>query len=197
MLTVPRTSFTAFCASLVLLLQFAPSSADGQVIPSLQTPPRIAVFSTFTTAKPDFRHFHDNAVYGISLGGFIQTRHIVGIEVRGSILRWGGSLHQESGLGGVRAGLHRGHFSPYVDVLGGAANAWYWNTPPVKGAKNAREEEAVGPEWSILGGLDVHFHHRIDLRVGEFSYSKIYMTDRTLTSLSATAGFVYRLPIGR
>jgi hypothetical protein len=68
---------------------------------------------------------------------------------------------------------------------------------PVKGQKNAREEENVGPQWSVLGGLDIHFSHRIDLRVGEFSYSQTYMKDRTLTSLGATAGMVFRLPIGR
>ncbi len=197
MLTVQRTSFTALCASLVLWLQFIPSSADGQVIPSLQTPPRIAVFSTFTSAKPNKGYYDDFAIYGISLGAFIQTQHIIGIEARGSILRWGGPEHEESALGGVRAALHRGHFSPYVDVLGGAANAWYWSNPPVKGAKNAKREEAVGPQWSVLGGLDVHFHHRIDLRVGEFSYSEIYMKDRTLSPLSVSAGVVFRLPIGR
>jgi len=29
--------------------------------------------------------------------------------------------------------------------------------------------------------------------VGELSYSKIYLADRTLTALNASAGFVYRI----
>ena len=48
-------------------------------------------------------------------------------------------------------------------------------------------------QWSILGGVDVRLAHHLRLRVGELAYSKIYLSDRTLTALNASAGFVYRI----
>jgi hypothetical protein len=165
---------------------------SAQVVPARHRNPDVSIFSTFTDAKPDFRHYKDYAVYGFSLGGFVQTHHVVGVEVRGSVLRWGGGGHQESALAGPRAALHFGRISPYASVLVGAANAWWYSNPPGKGLPTPRAMEGVGFQWSLLGGVDVRVNHSISLRAGELGYSKIYEDGKTLTPLYASAGIVYR-----
>lgn len=72
---------------LVFLISAGAYSAATQVIPGLRQPPKISIFSTFTDAQPHFRYYYDFAVYGISAGDFLQKRHVVGVEVRGSLLK--------------------------------------------------------------------------------------------------------------
>ncbi len=174
----------------IVVLFGAPSIALAQVGPAFHQAPEIAIFATATDAKPNFRYLYDRAVYGFSLGGFVQTRHIFGIEARGSLLRWGSDQHEESALAGPRFALHFGRISPYGSVLAGAGNAWSRNLPD-----NVPPFiiEAVGLQWSLVGGIDFKLARRLRLRVGELSYSKIYLTNRTPTALNASAGFVYRI----
>jgi hypothetical protein len=173
----------------VLCLLGAPQIASAQVGPAGTPVGDTAIFATFTDAKPNFRYLYDRAVYGFSAGGFVQTRRILGIEARGSLLKWGSDQHEESALVGPRAALHFRHFSPYACGLVGAGNAWSRNLP---GAPSFIIEQ-VGLQWSILGGVDVRLAHHLRLRVGELAYSKIYLSGRTLTALNASAGFVYRI----
>ena len=172
----------------VLCLVGAPQIASAQVGPAVSRAGDIAVFATFTDAKPNFRYLYDRAVYGFSAGGYLQTRRFVGLEARGSLLKWGSDQHEESALVGPRAGLHFHRFSPYACGLVGAGNAWSRNLP---GARTFIIEQ-VGFEWSILGGVDFRLTHHLRIRVGELAYSKIYLSDRTPTTLNASAGFVYR-----
>jgi hypothetical protein len=176
-----------------LMFWAAAHSVSAQVIPAFKAPPNIAIFGGFTDVKPNYVSFSDYAVYGFSAGGYMQTRHIVGLEIRGSITRWGGGQHEESALAGPRASLHFRHFSPYVAFLGGGGNTWSWNNPAKPGLPTPRKSEETSPQWSILGGLDVHLKRRLSLRMGEVSYSQIYRTDKTITPISASAGIVYRI----
>jgi hypothetical protein len=173
----------------ILCFVGAPETVSAQVAPSA-TLGSVAVFATFTDAKPNFRYLYDRAVYGFSAGGYLQTGHIVGFEARGSILRWGSDQHEESALLGARAMLHFGRFSPYACGLGGIANAWSRNLPADVPPFII---EKVGFQWSALGGVDIRLAHHFRLRVGELAYSKIYLSERTLAALNASAGFVYRL----
>ena len=179
--------------ALALLFSAVAYSASAQVIPSLIAPERIAVFGSFTDVKPNYVSFSDFAVYGFSAGGYLQTRHVVGLEIRGSITRWGGGQHEESALAGARAQLHFGRFAPYVALLGGGGNTWSWNNPAKPGLPTPRKTEETSPQWSILGGLDVHLKRRLSLRIGELSYSQVYRTEKTITPISASAGIVYRV----
>jgi hypothetical protein len=182
--------------ALALVLTLATPGALGQVVPALRRPPAISAFGTFTAAKPNFRYYGDLAIYGISAGGFIQTRHLhgtLGVEVRGSLLRSGGLEHEESLLAGPRVAMHFGRISPYVAVLGGATNAWWWNNPPSRGQPMPKLDEGLGPQWTALGGVDVYLRHHISLRAGELSGSKTYVKNRTLTPLSGSVGVVFHL----
>ncbi len=179
--------------ALVLLFSAAACTASAQVIPAFSAIGNVSAFGTFTTVKPDFNYYGDLAVYGITLGGFVQTRHLVGLEARGSILRSGGIEHEESALAGPRFVMHFANVAPYVSVLGGVANAWRWSNPPDAGAPPPRMLGGFGPQWSVLGGLDVRLNRRFVIRMGELSYSKTYTKDWTLTPLTASAGIVYRI----
>jgi hypothetical protein len=179
--------------ALALLVSVTAYSASAQVIPTLRVAPRMAVFGSFTDVKPNYISFSDYAIYGFSAGGYLQMPHIVGVEIRGSITRWGGGQHEESALAGPRVSLHFHHFSPYVAVLGGGGNTWSWNNPAKPGLPTPRKTEETSPQWSILGGLDVHVKQRLSLRIGEVSYSEVYRNDKTLTPISVSAGVVYRV----
>ena len=172
----------------VLILFGLPHIAPAQVGPAARLAPDISIFATATDAKPNFRYLYDRAVYGFYAGGFWQTRHILGVEVRGSILKWGSDQHEESALAGPRAARRFGRFTPYACGLVGGGNAWSRNLP----GKPPFIIEDVGLQWSILGGVDFRLRHHLRIRVGEFAYSKIYLPDRTLTALNASAGLVYR-----
>jgi hypothetical protein len=176
-----------------LVLVFAALSGSAQVVPSLRTGPNISAFTTFTAAKPDYKYYGDLAVYGVSIGGIIQRPHLFGVEVRGSLLRSGGLEHQESALTGPHVAIHLGRIAPYVSVLGGYGNAWWWSNPPLKGDPKPKLMEGLGPEWSVLGGIDVHLNPRVNFRIGELAYSQTYVKGRTVTPLNASAGMVFRI----
>jgi hypothetical protein len=182
------------CVGLALLFWLSSGSAPAQVsFPGLHSDPHLSLFGTFTNLKPDYQYYGDYAAVGFTAGAFMQTSHILGWEGRASINRWQGLEHQEAVLVGPRATMHFGRISPYVCFLGGVANGWRWQTPRPRGAPEPKLVEGFGPQWSTIGGLDVHMSGRLVLRVGEISYSKTYLSNWTLTPISASAGFVYRL----
>ena len=167
--------------------------ARAQVVPAIRFGPHIAVFGTYNTLKPDYKFYGDLAVYGFSVGGYWQTPHVVGVEVRGSINRWGGKEHQETALAGPRASLHLGPFSPYVAALGGEANSWRWAYWPTKTGPQPKLVENLGPSWQAIGGLDLHVRRHLSIRVAEFSYGQTYLKNWNMTPLTASAGIVYRI----
>lgn len=176
---------------LLLPLLFAPEALVGQVIPALEQPAAVSVFGQYSYGHPDSGK---DAIYGYTLGGILQTSHIIGFVIRGSALRYGGLDHQYSALAGIRAGMHFSRFSPYVAALGGAGHA-RWDSE-VNG-RIVPNKTGIGPEWSFLGGTDMYVGHRFSIRLGEMSYSKIYVLQHGLTALSYSTGIVYRLPFWR
>jgi len=122
----------------------------------------------------------------------VQTHHVIGVEIRGSILRWGGGEHQESALAGPRAGLRFGRISPYASVLVGAANAWFYPYQPGRGLPTPPKIEGVGFQWAVLGGLDVRLNHKHqsssggtrileDIREGQDTYTAVRERGRRLS----------------
>ena len=179
--------------ALVLLFAAAASTASAQVIPAFSSIGNISTFATFTAVKPDLGYYGDNAVFGLTLGGYLQTRHVVGAEVRGLLMRSGGIEHEEVMVAGPRFAEHFGNVTPYVAVLGGVANAWRWSNPPNAGEPPPRMLGGFGPQWQVVGGVDIRMNHRFVFRVGEVSYAKTYVKAWGLTPLTVGAGFVYRL----
>lgn len=189
---------TPFCrrpllAALIVLLSAAAPSVSAQLIPGLVPKPNISVFGAIpVNLTPNFGYVAPVLV-GYSLGGFYQTPRFVGVEVRGSMQRRVSAEHQESVLAGPRIALHFGHISPYVGLLGGVGNGWRFQNPPVAGKPLVQPVEGLGPQWTVLGGADVHFTRQFAIRIGEISYSKLYLKDWNLTPLNVSAGIVIRL----
>ena len=178
---------------LALLFSAASCAASAQVIPALAAPFNLSGFGTMTAVKPDLGYYGDHAVYGISLGGFIQRRPLIGAELRGELLRSGGIEHEEALLAGPRFAPRFGRVSPYVSVLGGLANTWRWSNPPNMGEPPPRVLGGFGPQFSIVGGLDVHINRQFVFRTGEITYSKTYTKNNwSLTEVTASTGIVYR-----
>jgi hypothetical protein len=176
----------------VLLLPFAAKTVSAQVAPPVKYGPAISVFGTLTEGKPDFGFYGDLPVYGFTLGGFTDTHRLLGSELRGSFLRTGGNDHQETALAGPRIALHYGRFSPYLSLLGGASHSWWYTNFPGKGLPKPTMKVGTGLEWSAVSGVDVYMTQTMSLRVGELSYGNVFVGTRTLTSLTASAGIVYR-----
>jgi hypothetical protein len=176
-----------------VLCSFALYSASAQVVPAFRGKPDLSIYGTLpVNATPDFGYFAP-VVFGYQLGGFLQTQHLLGIEVRGTIQRRFNTQHQESALGGPRFALHYGPFAPYVSILGGGGNGWRYLNPPIVGKKNPQPIEGTGAQWTVAGGVDYHVTRHLRLRLGDLSYSKNYLKNWNLTSLNFTAGLVYRI----
>jgi hypothetical protein len=181
-------------AALGLLLAAVTCGASAQIIPGLNTKSNISAYATFPfNLTPDYRYFGTPVVAGYSLGGFYQTPYLIGVEVRGTIQRRLNPQHQESALIGPRVAMRFGPFMPYASFLGGAGNGWRFREPPISGEKAPKPVEGLGGQWTLLGGLDIHLSHHIGIRVGEISYSKLYLKDWSLNPLNFTAGVVYRI----
>ncbi len=177
-----------------LLLALSAGRASAQVIPGLVFRSDLSVFGSLpTNLTPDFAPFDSPVLFGYSLGGFYQSRHILGAEIRGSIQRRVNVQHQESALGGPRAALHFGRITPYTCFLFGAGNGWRFKNPPTPGEKVPKPFEGMGPQWTLVGGVDVHLSHHVAIRVGEISYSELYLKHWDLTPVNVTAGVVWRL----
>jgi hypothetical protein len=179
-------------AAVAILFLAAGHVASAQVVPAFGGPD-ISIFGTLpVNVTPDFGYYAP-VVFGYQLGGFLQTRHLLGLEIRGTIQRRANTQHQESALGGPRFALRYGPFAPYVSVLGGGGNGWRYLDPPILGKVNPQPVEGLGAQWTVAGGVDFHMTHRLRIRMGELSYSKNYLKNWNLTSLNFTAGLVYRI----
>jgi hypothetical protein len=187
----PSIKQNIYRAAGVLLLSLAAHSASAQVAPPVRYGPHLSTFTEFTVGKPDFGNYGDLAVYGFTTGAFMESPHILSLEMRGSILRSGGYDHAETALFGVRAPLHFARVSPYLSLLGGGAHTWWYSNAPNKGPKPV-QKVGVGLQLTAVAGIDVYMNRRFSLRVGELSYSDVSVGSRTMTSLTASAGIVYR-----
>jgi len=174
-----------------LLLSLAAQSAFAQVAPPVRYASPFRVLVEFTDGKPDLGNYGDLAVYGFTIGGFTESSHILGTEMRGTMLRSGGYDHEETALVGPRAAFHFGRISPYLSLLAGGGHSWWYSNAPNKGPKPV-QKSGVGLQWTAVSGIDVYMNRQFSIRVGELSYSNVYVGGRTLTPVTASVGVVYR-----
>lgn len=187
----PRSKQNIYRVAGALLLSLFARVTFAQVIPPARYGPHISAFSEFTVGKPDLGNYGDLAVYGITAGAYTESSHILGAEMRGSILRSGGDDHYETALVGPRATFHFARFSGYLSLLGGGGHAWWYTNAPNKGPKPV-QNSGTGLQWTAVSGIDVYMNRTVSFRVGELSYSNLYIGGRTLTPVTASAGVVYR-----
>ena len=180
-------------AAIALLLIATAGTCRAQIIQGLQARTNLSTYGTLpTNITPNFGYYGP-VLFGYSLGGYLQTPYLIGAEIRGTIQRRENAQHQESALIGPRFALRYGRLLPYSSFLIGAGNGWRFQVPPVEGQKHIKPIEDVGTQWTLTGGLDFKVSHRFSVRVGELSYSHIYLKEWTLAPVNVTAGVVFRL----
>ena len=179
---------------LVLPFAFPAHGASAQAIPSLVIRSDLSVFGLIpANLTPTFAPLDSSLLLGYALGGFYQSPHIIGIEIRGSIQRRLNAQHQESALIGPRVALRFGRVKPYTSILFGAGNGWRYKDPPSSGKRLPRPVEGMGAQCTLSGGVDVQISRRFAVRVGEISYSELYLKRWNLTPVNVTAGVIWRL----
>jgi hypothetical protein len=183
----PKTVLDFGRAISVLLLVLTSLLAGGQVVPMMRIPVTIHVFGTYTDG---FSSGGRQNNYGYSLGGFVQTPHLLGLEVRGAYLRWGSAESRFDALAGPRVALHYVRFSPYGAVLGGVGH-------PIARTNGPKSplESGTGAEWKLLGGVDYYATHHFSVRLGEISYAECYALPRAVRAVDFSAGVVFHLPV--
>lgn len=165
-----------FVTSSFSLAQVAPATQGGSV--------GLHVFGEFTVGKPNYGTEY---LLGPSLGGYLQIKRWFGAEARGSALKWGPSpYHQGTALIGPRMQYPVHRFIPYGAFDVGVAHAVY---PPVPGKLTAVNKLA----WEMAAGVDYHLTHRIDLRLFDFTYGKIYVLQSGLNPKTFSSGVIFRL----
>jgi hypothetical protein len=183
----PKTILDVARAAAALLVIFIPFLAGAQVAPEMRSPPSLHVFGTFTDG---FTSGGRQNNYGYSLGGFVQTRHLWGLEGRGTYLRWGSAESWFDALAGPRVAIHFAAFSPYVAVLVGVGHP----IARVPGTKS-RYESGNGVEWKVLGGVDYYAARHFSLRLGEISFAETYALPRGVRAIDFSGGIVYHIPV--
>lgn len=177
-----------------LFAAFSAAVGSAQVIPGLVMRSDMSAYATMPiNVTPNFAPYDSPVLFGYSLGGYYQSRHILGAEIRGSIQRKGNAQHQESALAGPRAAMHFGKFTPYTSFLIGAGNGWRFAQQPPPGSKVPKPVEGMGAQWTMVGGVDVHVTRNFAIRLGEVSYSKLYLKNWDLTPVNLTAGVLWRI----
>lgn len=178
----------------ILTTAFSSAVGSAQVIPGLVMRSDMSAYATMPfNVTPNFAPYDSAVLFGYSLGGFYQTRHILGAEIRGSIQRRGNAQHQESALAGPRVAMHFGKFTPYSSFLIGAGNGWRFAEQPPPGSKVPKPVEGLGAQWTMVGGVDVHLTRNFAIRMGEVSYTQLYLKNWNLSPVNITSGVIWRL----
>lgn len=176
-----------------LMFLFAPWIGHAQVGPAMRIPLSVHLFGTSTAGISSGPNANNTGSLGYSLGGFIQTPHVFGAEVRGSYLRWGSDQQRFDALGGFRAARHYSRFSPYGVVLAGIGHPIIRTNGP-----KSPQESNDGFEWKLGGGVDLYSGRHWSLRAGEVSYSIVYaLPGRSISSFDFSGGIVYHIPVMR
>ena len=173
-----------------LMVIFAPWMGHAQVGPAVRLPLSVHVFGTYTGGNASGPKTNNTTSYGYSLGGFIQTPHFLGGEIRGSYLRWGTDQQRLDALFGLRGGWHHGRFSPYGVALVGAGHPIIRTNGP-----KSLQESGTGFAWKLGGGVDFYAGRHWSLRAGELSYSMVNaLPHRNISAFDFSAGLVYHVP---
>ncbi len=136
------------------------------------------LYASFSGARPNYG---EKWLVGPSFGGYLQVKSFLGIDARGSILRWGPSPnHQYLAVAGPRVAFRKERFTIYAAGEGGVGHARYPGGSDLAAA------------WLLTAGVDYQIHPRIKLRLGEFSYGDIYVLQQGLNPKIISAGVVFR-----
>ncbi|GGG99416.1 outer membrane protein [Silvibacterium dinghuense] len=137
-----------------------------------------------------FPNYDAEYLRGVTAGGYFQRSRWIGLEVRGSMLRWGPStMHQSSILTGPRVQYPFHRFIPYLAFEPGVTHT----VLPYTGYPGSALVGSNNFAWQIIGGVDYRLTHRLWVRAGEASYGHINVIQNGLSPKSFSAGLNYRI----
>ena len=176
--------------ALVLFLFATEISLRGQAVPtatSARWKLDTGAFVTASAVNTQFPFYADNAL-GFNFGAFVQSRHPVGGEVRGSFYPISDRFSQAPITAGLRIADRRSsniRWQPFGYIGGGVSRA------QDSGPTYQPMAASWSPCWQASAGLDFSFG-RFSLRAAELSWTQTYGPRDDLRSLSASTGLVYR-----
>jgi hypothetical protein len=187
MITVKRKTVLDLARAVgAMLFILTPLLAAAQAAPAMRGPLTLHLLGTAT-----YGSFNSGTnSYGYSLGGFVQTSHLWGLEVRGAYLRWGSAESRFDTMIGPRVAFHYGRFSSYGDVLVGVGHP----LARLNGPKSTLVS-STGAEVKLLGGVDYYATHHLSIRLGEISFAEYYALPKSLSAIDFSGGFVYHIPV--
>jgi hypothetical protein len=159
-------------------------TAVSQVVPSITMSPYGALFAQGSLATLESnagQTKYGNQLYGGNIGAYFQFRPWLGIDARVLILesrsQVGHEEHQRAAFGGPRFALSRSRLRIYGIALAGISHADYVNHPIVQ-YPNGEDvlTAATEPALQAGGGIDVQLSHRIYWRLGEVTYSHMFVS---------------------
>lgn len=174
-----------------VLLTLCSLSAWAQVVPAIHSRARMAIYGDFSAAQPNFGT-SAGFIYGFTVGGYLQSSHVIGFDMRGIVLRAGGPDHESSVLVGPRAAFHFARFSPYTALDVGAGHAWRYPKQDGGDEAQGKRVHGTGLQWSLIGGMDLYWGHHVSVRMAELTYSSIYATNQSRIPINYSTGLIYR-----
>jgi hypothetical protein len=174
-----------------LCLMTMAAGASGQVVSPLHRPTNLGIYGEATFQQPSFSDVADR-VRGITVGGYLQSRFHIGIDVRAVALQKVAYYHEFSILAGPRVAFHFAHLEPYGSFDVGDSRESE-RLEPTAANGYSTETRSTKFRWCGLGGVDIHVLPHLSLRLPEVSYSDLYTEGGTNRSVTYGGGLVVRL----
>jgi hypothetical protein len=163
---------------ILLLLKWQPL-VQAQTAPSATGGANSGVYALFDGGRPNFG---SNWLVGGTVGGYFQSKSLLGLDGKVAALRWGPSQdHQYFALIGPRFAFNRGRWTSFGTAEGGIGHARYF------------DGSGYGASWMLTGGLDIRINSRLRWRVGQFSYGGIDVLNHGLNPKIISSGVVIKL----
>jgi hypothetical protein len=152
---------------------------------------QLGLYGDFTVQNLGVPNNNGYDLYGGTFGAYLASGRFavlsVGIDLRGSFARGGGTSF-DSGAIGPRIGLnlHVIPIHPYVEATAGVGHIALVGGEP---------DSATKFEYQFLGGVDFTILPRVDWRIAEFSYGGLsVLNSSSFHPKSLSTGIVLRLP---
>lgn len=124
----------------------------------------IKVFAEFSGAETGQS---SGVLWGASAGGYLQGR-LLGFVLRGSEESSGTNIHVYDAVAGPRLALPLPILKPFVEIGGGMGHSGYYDEQGYFGS-------GWGPAWQVDSGVEHGLLPRLQWRIVEAAYGRIYV----------------------
>ena len=176
-------------SAFVLMYAIVPAFAQTQYSGTALTPKK-AIYLLASAGRPNYGR---EAIYGATVGGYVQWGPVVGVDARFMDLPFGATgVHQFFIGAGPRVRVTKGRFQIFGSVDGGVGHAQY--TEDIE-ANSLYHASGAGSSFSyfLTGGADYVLTRRLSIRLGEFNYGSIQVLNDGLNPKIFSSGIVLKV----